>query len=191
MPLSVRPLAVLLALVALVTVPQAVAQATFAIDRSASHITYAMEHPAHHWTGTSARVSGSIRVDDGRVTGGRVSAPVVTFDSGNRSRDSNMASDTEAYLYPDVVFEAQTVTLLPAAQQTADRNATILGRLTFHNVRRDVTIPARIDLSGATAHIRGRFEVTLTEFGLERPSLLRVRARDWIGLELDLVARRG
>ena len=142
-----------------------------------------MEHPAHDWTGTSRRVSGYLTVEDGRVTGGRVSAPVVSFDSGNRSRDSNMASDTEAYLYPDVVFEARSVTM------GSGSSASVRGTLTFHGVSRTVTVPTRIEVSPTQARVRGSFEVTLTEFGLERPSLLRIRSRDWIGLELDLVAR--
>ena len=165
------------------------AQATYRIDPARSEIVYSMSHPAHDWTGESHRVAGTLTVAGTAVTGGRVSAPVQSFTSGNRSRDSHMAEATESYLYPDVTFAARTVTLLPASQQTAAANATVAGTLTFHDVSRPVTVPVRIDVSGGQAHLTGDFEVTMTEFNIERPSLLGIKTKDWIGLRLDLVAR--
>jgi polyisoprenoid-binding protein YceI len=179
----VKTLSLCLALLCLVAGAHPVsAQATFRIDRAQSRITYSMIHPAHRWTGTSNRVSGTLTVQGGRVTAGRLSAPIVSFDSGNRSRDSNMASDTEAYLYPNVTFVALSVT--PGSGNAA----TVRGTLTFHGVARPVTVPSTIEVSGNRVHLRGEFETTLTEFGIEQPSLMMVKTRDWIGLSFDLVA---
>lgn len=178
-----------LALVVLATAPRA--QTMYRIDPAHSAIVYSMSHPAHDWTGTSHSVTGTLAVAGRAVTGGHVQAPVQSFDSGNRSRDSHMAEATESYIYRDVVFDARSVTMLPAAQQTADRNATVQGTLTFHHVTRPVTVPVRIDVTGTQAHLTGSFEVTLTDFQIERPSLLGIKSRDWIGLHLDLAARAG
>lgn len=167
-------------LVALAAAPMVSAQTVYRIDSEVSTVVYAMHHPAHDWTGTSHRVHGTLQVEEGRVLGGHVAAPIVSFDSGNRSRDSNMASDTEAYLYPDVVFDAERV------NYADDGTATVEGTLTFHGVARPVAMPAQIDLTGDDVHIRGHFEVTLTEFDLERPSLLMVKTSDWLGLDVDL-----
>ena len=94
-----------------------------------------------------------------------------------------MASDTEAYLYPDVTFDAQRVAL----RDDGDRH----GRGHAHLPRRQRG-PSRcrpqIDVSGDDAHVRGHFEVTLSEFDLERPSLMMVKTRDWLGLDIDLTA---
>ena len=167
------------------------AQATYRIDPAHSRIVYAMSHPAHDWTGTSTHVAGTLTVARGAVTGGRVQAPVNSFSSGNRSRDAHMAEATESSLYPTVAFAARTVTMLPAAQQTATRNATVAGTLTFHNVAQAVSVPVRVDVANGLARLVGDFEVTLTQFQIDRPSLLGVRTRDWIGLHLDLAARPG
>ena len=175
-------------IVLLALAPVASAQ-TFRIDPAQSRIVYSMEHPMHDWTGTSARVSGTLTVAGGAVTSGRVSAPVQSFDSGNRNRDSHMAEATESYLYRDVTFEARTVTPLPAAQQTPSRNATVQGTLTFHGVSQPVTVPVHLDISGEEARVRGHFEVTLSAFDIDPPSLMMIKTRDWIGLDLDLVAR--
>ena len=165
------------------------AQTAYRIDPAHSEIVYSMSHPAHSWTGESHQVSGSLTVRGAAVTGGTVQAPVQSFTSGNRNRDSHMAETTESYLYPTVTFEAQTVTTLPAAERTAEQNATVRGVLTFHDVARPVTVPVRIDVSGGRAHLTGSFDVTITEFGMDRPSLLGIKTRDWIGLRLNLVAR--
>ena len=170
----------LLALLVLTALP--VAAQTYRIDPARSTLVYAMEHPAHDWTGTSRRVSGTLTLTEGRLTGGRAQAPVTSFDSGNRSRDSNMASDTEAYLYPTVTFEASRV------EPAGEGRATVHGTLTFHGVARPVTMPATVDVTGDAVRVRGAFDVTLREFGLSRPSLLGVRTRDWIGLRVDLLA---
>ena len=175
----------LLALAALLALaPLGAAQTAYRIDPAHSAITYAMSHPAHSWTGTSHHVSGTVSVSDGKVTGGRASAPIVSFDSGNRSRDSNMASDTEAYLFPNVTFEARSVTVQDGGR------ASVRGTLTFHGVSRAVTVPAEVSVSGDRARLQGEFAVTLSEFGIEPPSLMMVKSRDWVGLTFDLVAVR-
>ncbi len=175
----------LLSALIILSAPFASGAQTLRIDPAQSSITYSMTHPAHSWTGTSRRVSGTLAVENGRVTGGRISAPVVSFDSGNRSRDSNMASDTEAYLYPNVSFAALSVT------SSTGTNATVNGTLTFHGVARPIHIPSTIVVSGNQARLRGSFETTLSEFGIDRPSLLMIKTRDWIGLAFDIVATRG
>ncbi len=173
----------------LLLAPAAAAQTTYRIDPDRSEIVYSMSHPAHDWTGESHRVSGTLTVSGSTVTGGRVQAPVQSFTSGNRNRDSHMAETTESYLYPNVTFEARTVTMLPAAERTADRNATVQGVLTFHDVARPVTVPVLVSVANGAARVTGAFDVTLTEFGMDRPSLLGIKTRDWVGLRLDLTAR--
>lgn len=166
-------------LLALVLTSAAQAQTVYRIDPDASALVYAMHHPAHEWTGTSHRVSGTIQAEKAHVGGGHIAALVMSFDSGNRSRDSNMASDTEAYLCLNVEFER--------VRYASDGTATVEGALTFHGVTRPVTMPAEISLSDDTAHVREHFEVTLPEVDLKRPSLMMVKARDWLGLEVDLI----
>ncbi len=169
-------------LLALAATPAATAQpAPYPVDPAASTIVYHMSHPAHDWSGTSHHVGGTLLVEGARVVGGRVAAPVVSFDSGNRSRDSNMASDTEAYLYPEVAFEARSV------QPGSGADAIVEGALTFHGVTRALSVPVTVESAGAKVHLRGHFEVKLTDFGIKPPSLMMVKTRDWVALDLDLM----
>ncbi|HEX8385785.1 MAG TPA: YceI family protein [Rubricoccaceae bacterium] len=175
-------------LLALVT-SGALAQTTYRVDTARSTVAYAMSHPAHDWTGTSRAVAGALTVGpDGSVTAASVSAPVRSFDSGNRNRDSHMVEATEAYVHRNVTFQLSRLT--PMARPTATANAMAAGALTFHGVRRAVTLPVRMDRAPSGLRVRGTFEVTLTEFGVDRPALLGVRVRDWIELTFDLAFRR-
>lgn len=162
--------------------------ATYRIDTAHSTIVYAMDHPAHHWTATSRRVTGTFRVDDaGRITAADVSAPVESFDSGNRSRDSHMVEATEAYIYRTVAFRLSRI--VPMATPTATANATAEGTLTFHGVERTERVPVMVDRAEGGLRVRGAFSVTLTEFGIRPPRLLGIATRDRIDLTFDLAAR--
>ena len=164
------------------------AQTTYRVDSAHSAITYDMEHPAHSWSGTSHAVSGSVTTDaGGAIIGADLTAPVVSFDSGNRNRDSHMAEVVEFYAYPNVTFHLTR--LVPhQATTTNATNAMAEGTLTFHGVPRPVQVPVRVDRTGSGLHVTGQFELTLTEFDLERPSLMMVKVRDWMRIHLDVTA---
>lgn len=191
MTFRIAPLAAYLAFFAagLLTAPSAIGQASYQIDPEHSEIVYSMSHPAHDWTGATHRITGTLTADGSAVTGGHVQAPVQSFTSGNRNRDSHMAEATESYIYPNVTFDAQSVVMLPAGEQTPEQNAMVEGTLTFHDVTRPVTVPVLIETSGSQIHLVGSFDVTLTEFAIDRPSLLGLKTKDWIGLHLDLTAK--
>lgn len=177
---------------AAVLTPGAQAQTTpYRIDPARSSIVYNMSHPAHAWSGTSNRVSGTITTDAaGVVTAASVSAPVASFSSGNRSRDSNMIEATEAFVHRNVTFALTGFTLLPAP--TAEATATAEGTLTFHGIRQTVRVPVLVQRSGSgdDVRVRGTFDVTLTQFRISPPRLLGLPIRDAIRLTFDLVARR-
>ena len=165
---------------------------TFRINPAQSTVVYNMSHPAHSWSGTSRRLSGTITTDaNGTVTAASVSAPLQSFDSGNRNRDSNMIEATEAYLYRNVTFQLTSLTMLPAP--TANANATAEGTLTFHNVRQTVRLPVLVQRSGSgdAVRVQGVLDVTLTQFRITPPRLVGVSVRDAIRLTLDLSANRG
>jgi polyisoprenoid-binding protein YceI len=176
---------------AALVVPGAHAQATFRVDAARSTVVYEMRHPAHSFSGTSRQVSGTITTDAaGVVTAATVSAPVASFSSGNRNRDSNMIEATEGYLYRTVSFQLTGLAMLEAP--TAEANATAEGTLTFHGVRQNVRLPVLVQRSGSgdEVRVRGAFDVTLTQFRIAPPRLLGVPVRDEIHLILDLTARR-
>lgn len=84
---------------------------TAVIDTVQSAIAYTGHSLRHRWTGTSHTVTGHLAIDPedpedpdaGRFT---VTAPIASFDSGNRRRDAKMQRTVESKRYPTVRFTA-------------------------------------------------------------------------------------
>ena len=162
----------------------------FPLDPARSRLTYAMRHPFVAWEGTSRAVSGFVSVADGRVTGGRVAAPVRSFDSGVRGRDSDMLRAVDAARFPDVTFEVRTVSHLPPARHADDRNAFVAGTLTFHGVAQALTLPVLLTATPDGHRVRGTFAIEPTAFGVDPPSIVLIPAEDRLTLTFDLFAPR-
>jgi polyisoprenoid-binding protein YceI len=54
----------------------------------------------------------------------------------------------------------------------------VAGRLTFHGVTKDVVAGARTQWSETRLSVRGSFDLSLSAFNIERPSLLMIPADD-------------
>lgn len=65
---------------------------TVIVDSSRSRIEYVGSAVAYNWRGTSREVSGRVEVDvdEPASSTGRLTVPVVSFDSGSDQRDRNM-----------------------------------------------------------------------------------------------------
>jgi polyisoprenoid-binding protein YceI len=170
------------------------AQTVYHIVPKESTVTYSMDHPAHKWDGVSHSATGTVEIGpDGTVTAIHVEIPVLTFDSGNRNRDSHMAEAVEFYLFPKVIFDATDVTPVDsvATDGQADAFRRIRGNLTFHGVTQPIETVAKIVKDGNRLRAEGAFDVKITDFDIERPSLLMVKVKDWIGLAFDVTAVAG
>ena len=135
---------------------------------------YSGNHPLHAWTGISTEASGSITYNENSETGSvRIEVPLSSFDSKLSSRDSNMLYYTEALDYPTVVFQSSKVTV-------GRTSAGIEGKLTFHGVTRPLKVTASFDKKNKI--VKGDFSIRLSDFEVERPSLLFVKIDDDIAI---------
>ncbi len=64
----------------------------------------------------------------------------------------------ESEVYPKAVFKGKF------------ESGRAIGALTIHGVTKDVDVPAKLDLSGETAHLVAEFAVTIEEYGIAIPS---------------------
>lgn len=152
-------------------------------DRSRSTVTYAMSHPMHKWEGVSRDVACAMAVgDDQRIESVAVAAKVSSFDSQNANRDSHALETLEALKYPKVTFVSSDV-------QQQDNALTIKGNLTFHGVTKPVTIQAvRKEGNGQTS-INGDFVIQLSDYKVERPSLMMVPVEEAVKLQFNMIFR--
>lgn len=152
-------------------------------DKSVSKIVYSMHHPLHDWQGISKDVTSVILTDDGEkenIKSVAVTAKVSSFDSDNSNRDSHMIEVTEALLYPSVTFTSNSI-------EKDGQKIKLNGNLTFHGVSKPVALDALIKNSGDKMEVIGEFDIKMTDFKIEPPSLLGIDTDDDINLKFDII----
>ena len=175
---------------ALAEVPATPATTTYAFGK-ASQVAYHMVHQLHEFTGTTHSLRGKVALAGGKlVTPLKLQIPLVSFDSGNTNRDTNALLVLEAGKYPTV---ALTVSKFSETSRTQAGDAMELagdaaGTLVLHGVTRSLTIPLKARVAPDALTVDATFEVSLTDYGIERPSLLFKPVEDAVRLTVHGVA---
>jgi polyisoprenoid-binding protein YceI len=119
-----------------------------------------------------------------------IASPVLSFNSDNGTRDAQMAEALEYRVYPNVSFVS---TKIASERYVRDNHHarsvwTIDGRLTFHGVTKNVCVPVSVILDGKKLVATGVFELKLTDFDIELPSLLLLPVENWIKVTFCIMA---
>lgn len=143
-------------------------------------ITYKIVHPLHEIEATSKDVYARIEADVEKkeIKSVATVVDVTTFDSGNSNRDSHAMEVIDALTYPEADFTSTSI------QQSHD-SLTVTGKLLFHGVTKQVTLYALSDWTADTLKIQGKLTTTLTEFNIDRPSLLMIPVKDSLWFTLS------
>ena len=147
-----------------------------------SSMTYRLVHPLHKIESTSKEVVYDLEADPVAHTFKHVSGTVdvTTFDSGNSNRDSHAMEVIDAIDYPDASFEGSGFI------QRGD-SLYACGKITFHGVTKDVTIASLPRWSAGKLEVDGSFSLSLTEFKIDRPSLLMIPVEDALSFTFTAV----
>jgi polyisoprenoid-binding protein YceI len=147
-----------------------------------SSITYSMKHPLHEWTGESKEVSSILLMDESKTTVYQVavSAKLSTFDSKNANRDSHMMEVTEAIKFPNVTYVSSSVTI-------EGNDFTSSGNLNFHGVVQPVALKGKFTKEGTKLIFTGNFDLKMTQFKIDPPSLMGISTNDDFKLEFKVV----
>ena len=150
-------------------------------DKSVSEITYSMVHPMHEWTGTSKDINGVIIYNEGesRIESVAISILLSSFDSKNSNRDSHALEVLDAIKYPTVKFSGSNI-------QKNGEELTITGNLTFHNVTKPITVTAKQTKDKKRLWVTGSFNVDITEYQIEQPSLMGFKTEKEIGMNFKI-----
>lgn len=151
-------------------------------DKATSVITYSMKHPMHAWDGTSRDVNCAVMYDDEtkQLKSVAVVVKVSTFDSGNANRDSHAIEAMEGIKYPNVSFTSQDI------QTGANGVLTIRGNLLFHGVTKPIVVQAVNKTANGKMSVEGAFDVKLTDFNIERPSLMMIPVEDDVKMKFSI-----
>lgn len=168
-------LSLLLGMVALTMAQPRVAETL----KGESWISYRLVHPLHEIDAKSTSPEYRVELDPTTREIKTVTAQVdvTTFDSGNSNRDSHAMEVIDALTYPYVQFTSTSIV------QKGD-SLFVTGKLTFHGVTKDITMAGVATWQPNRLDVRGAFNIGLTEFKIDRPSLLLIPVEDKLSFTL-------
>jgi polyisoprenoid-binding protein YceI len=91
--------------------------------------------------------------------------------------------------YPTISFDSTNVKI--TRRDTASLEAVVDGQLTLHGVTRPVSVPVRVELTGAALTAQGRLPIKQTDFGIKPVSVAGVvSVKDTLDVSFSIAARR-
>ena len=146
-----------------------------------SQITYLGDHYLHKWEGSTSDISGNVFYDEEKKQYNcSVTVPLSTFSSGNDSRDSNMLIYCKAFDFPNIIFESASI-------KVNENSLDIEGIVEFAGKKKKIKSIAQLNnLQGNQFYVEGEFGILLSDFDIERPSLLFVEMEDLVVIKYSI-----
>ena len=146
-----------------------------------SLITYFGVHYLHKWEGSTSDVKGVVsydkNIDQYECS---ISVPLSTFSSGNDNRDSNMLVYCRAFDFPNINFQSTSI-------KVSESTLEIEGKIEFAGEEKEIKTNAKLNsLDNNLFAIEGELDILLSEFKVERPSLLFVEIEDLVKIKYSI-----
>ena len=152
---------------------------SFRVEKSL--ITYFGVHYLHKWEGSTRDVKGVVsydkNIDQYECS---ISVPLSTFSSGNDNRDSNMLVYCRAFDFPNINFQSTSI-------KVNESTLEIEGKIEFAGEEKEIKTNAKLNrLDNNLFAIVGELDILLSEFKVERPSLLFVEIEDLVKIKYSI-----
>ena len=135
------------------------------ISSDSSSISYSGNHFLHKWSAENTNISGLVNVEDENIVNIGVIAKVSDFKSGNSSLDSNALRVLEAFQFPNIIFKSINI-------ENLDNKLQIDGLIEFHGIEKSISVLANLNKIDNMFQLNGKFTINLSDFSIDRPSLL-------------------
>ena len=170
----------LLTLILILSINNLSSQELKNIDTTKSSISYFGNHFLHKWSAENNNLSGLIKIDNENILNIGVVAKVADFKSGNSSLDSNSYRVLEALKYPNVIFKSLNI-------EEVDGMLNIEGLIEFHGIERSIDVIVKSTNIENDYQLFGEFTINLSDFSVDRPSLLLRKIDNQITIVFELV----
>lgn len=104
--------------------------------------------------------------------------------SDNKKRDEHMHETVESSLFPKAVFEVKDV-----VAKSGD-NYTLKGTMSLHGVSKPMSFEGSIVEEGNKVRIKATGGMKMSDFGIIPPSMMFMKVRDQIDLNVDVLLKR-
>ena len=170
----------LLTLILILTLNNLTSQELKNIDTTKSSISYSGNHFLHKWSAENNNLSGLIKIDNEKIINIGIVAKVADFKSGNSSLDSNSYRVLEALKFPNIIFKSISI-------ENSKETLNIKGVIQFHGIDKNIDVNAELIKNENTTQINGKFTLSLSDFSVDRPSLLLRKVDDQIIIVFKLI----
>lgn len=169
----------LLTLILILSINNLCSQELKNIDTTKSSISYSGNHFLHKWSAENNNLSGLIKIDNENILNIGVVAKVADFKSGNSSLDSNSYRVLEALKFPNIIFKSLNVTSINGLSN-------IKGLIEFHGIEKKIDVNVKLTTIENKTQMNGEFTLNLSDFSIDRPSLLLRKIDNEIKIEFIL-----
>ena len=146
------------------------------------HANFEAKMPLNTYMGKSDKLQGSINFKTGKVA---FQLPVKSIKTDKDKRDEHMYELLEAEKKPDVVFVG-TLNFDQKGKQTVR----VKGDFTLAGTTRQITIPIDLELiSEGTIQLKASWSLLITDYGIERPSIVFIQVNDKHDLSVDAMLK--
>ena len=170
----------LFTLLLILTINNLTSQELKNIDTTKSSISYSGNHFLHKWSAENNNLSGLIKTDNEKIVNIGIVAKVADFKSGNSSLDSNSYRVLEALKFPNIIFKSISI-------ENSKETLNIKGVIQFHGIDKNIDVNAETIKNENTTQINGKFNLSLSDFSVDRPSLLLRKVDDQIIIVFKLI----
>lgn len=129
---------------------------------------------------TSKEITSKLTINgDIESINGTLSIDSLSLKSSKSDRDEHMYKVLHVEGYPTITFDIKNIIKAQDGYQ-------INGTLTLNGVSKDISSQALIVSENNTVNIEGGFNIKLSDFGIEPPTLLFLTVRDQIDIAYNL-----
>ena len=157
----------------------------YSVIQAESKIEYFGSHPMHGFSGSSSSItlfSNCNNSNDGCDI--QFKLPIISLNSGNDNRDSNMLNYLEAFIYPEIVLEIENFIIREYEEES------ILVNIKIHGINQEVNIPlSLVKASSGNYKAHSTFSIFLDQFTIDIPKLSFLSIENEIKINVQLSIR--
>ena len=157
----------------------------YSIVQSDSKVEYSGKHPMHTFKGESSSIIIYSDCNKSKsICDLKFRVPIISLNSGNDNRDSNMLNYLEAFSYPEIILEADNF-------EVKEYNSKLSSfEITIHGVSQIVTMPLTVEKIGSNQYqVQSKFSILLDEFNIPIPKLLFIPIDNEIRVNVSLLIK--
>ncbi len=102
------------------------------------------------------------------------------FKSGNSSLDSNSYRVLDALRIPNIIFRSTEIV-------DSINVINVSGTISFHGIEKDLNVLLDKSTENNNISLKGKFIINLSDFNVERPSLLLQKINNEIEIQINLI----